>query len=95
MTSNQKTYTLSQDLLSSTHLSNWVSDGSRLRVAYQGVHGAYNESAAEKAYSNYEAVPCKQFDTAFEVYTILCSHNIKRKRKMRSVADAKAKAEKR
>ncbi|KAM1148966.1 hypothetical protein ACFX14_029497 [Malus domestica] len=52
--------------LSSTHLSNPVSDGSRLRVAYQGVRGAYSESAAEKAYPNCEAVPCEQFDTAFE-----------------------------
>ncbi|CAN6556868.1 unnamed protein product [Malus baccata var. baccata] len=52
--------------LSSTHLSNWVSDSSRLRVAYQGVHGAYSESAAEKVYPNCEAVPCEQFDTAFE-----------------------------
>ncbi|ONI00511.1 hypothetical protein PRUPE_6G092500 [Prunus persica] len=52
--------------LSSTHLSNSVSDGSRLRVAYQGVRGAYSESAAEKAYPNCEAVPCEQFDTAFE-----------------------------
>lgn len=52
--------------LSSTLLSNSVSDGSRLRVAYQGVHGAYSESAAQKAYPNCEAVPCEQFDTAFE-----------------------------
>ncbi|XP_021809170.1 arogenate dehydratase/prephenate dehydratase 2, chloroplastic [Prunus avium] len=63
---------LSKDLhtlprpLSSTHLSNSVSDGSRLRVAYQGVRGAYSESAAEKAYPNCEAVPCEQFDTTFE-----------------------------
>ncbi|KAA8549506.1 hypothetical protein F0562_001190 [Nyssa sinensis] len=52
--------------LSSTHFSNSVSDGSRLRVAYQGVHGAYSETAAEKAYPNCEAVPCEQFDTAFQ-----------------------------
>ncbi|KAF5447102.1 hypothetical protein F2P56_032676 [Juglans regia] len=52
--------------LSSTQLSNSVSDGSRVRVAYQGVPGAYSESAAEKAYPNCEAVPCEQFDTAFE-----------------------------
>ncbi|KAG7950008.1 hypothetical protein I3843_13G091500 [Carya illinoinensis] len=52
--------------LSSTQLSNSVSDGSRIRVAYQGVPGAYSESAAEKAYPNCEAVPCEQFDTAFE-----------------------------
>ncbi|KAM6578788.1 hypothetical protein CsatB_030625 [Cannabis sativa] len=52
--------------LSSSQLSRSVSDGSRLRVAYQGVRGAYSESAAEKAYPNCEAVPCEQFDTAFE-----------------------------
>ncbi|KDP44123.1 hypothetical protein JCGZ_05590 [Jatropha curcas] len=51
--------------LSSSHFSS-VSDGSRLRVAYQGVRGAYSESAAEKAYPKCEAVPCEQFDTAFE-----------------------------
>ncbi|XP_038693460.1 arogenate dehydratase/prephenate dehydratase 2, chloroplastic isoform X2 [Tripterygium wilfordii] len=51
--------------LSSTS-SDSVSDRSRLRVAYQGVRGAYSESAAEKAYPNCEAVPCEQFDTAFE-----------------------------
>ncbi|XP_004505948.1 arogenate dehydratase/prephenate dehydratase 2, chloroplastic-like [Cicer arietinum] len=52
--------------LSSNQLSSAVSDGSRLRVAYQGVRGAYSESAAQKAYPNCEAVPCEQFDTAFE-----------------------------
>ncbi|KAF3453091.1 hypothetical protein FNV43_RR03525 [Rhamnella rubrinervis] len=52
--------------LTSTQFSNSESDGSRLRVAYQGVRGAYSESAAEKAYPNCEAVPCEQFDTAFE-----------------------------
>ncbi|KAK9279481.1 hypothetical protein L1049_013160 [Liquidambar formosana] len=49
-----------------SNLSSSVSDGSRLRVAYQGVRGAYSESAAEKAYPNCEAVPCEQFETAFE-----------------------------
>nr|GMD15979.1 arogenate dehydratase/prephenate dehydratase 2, chloroplastic [Ipomoea batatas] len=52
--------------LTSADLSNMASQGSRLRVAYQGVRGAYSESAAEKAYPNCEAVPCEQFDTAFE-----------------------------
>ncbi|KAH1220464.1 Arogenate dehydratase/prephenate dehydratase 2, chloroplastic [Glycine max] len=52
--------------LSSTQLSASVSDGSCLRVAYQGVHGAYSESAAQKAYPNCEAVPCEQFETAFD-----------------------------
>ncbi|XP_057790602.1 arogenate dehydratase 2 [Salvia miltiorrhiza] len=52
--------------LTSAQLSNLAAEGSRLRVAYQGVRGAYSESAAEKAYPNCEAVPCEQFDTAFE-----------------------------
>ncbi|XP_058098296.1 arogenate dehydratase 2-like [Magnolia sinica] len=48
------------------HLSDSVaSHGSRLRVAYQGVPGAYSESAAAKAYPNCEAVPCEQFEIAF------------------------------
>lgn len=38
-------------------------------LKFQGVRGAYSESAAEKAYPNCEAVPCEQFDTAFEVNT--------------------------
>ncbi|GAU14639.1 hypothetical protein TSUD_97030 [Trifolium subterraneum] len=41
--------------LSSNQSSSAVSDGSRLRVAYQGVRGAYSESAAQKAYPNCEA----------------------------------------
>ncbi|KAJ4725965.1 Arogenate dehydratase [Melia azedarach] len=52
--------------LSSAHYSKPVPAGSQLRVAYQGVRGAFSESAAEKAYPNCEAVPCEQFDTAFE-----------------------------
>lgn len=52
--------------LSTSDLTNSVRDSSRVRVAYQGVSGAYSESAAEKAYPNCEAVPCDQFDTAFQ-----------------------------
>ncbi|XP_073023464.1 arogenate dehydratase 2-like [Primulina eburnea] len=52
--------------LTSAQLTNVTTEGSRLRVAYQGVRGAYSESAAEKAYPNCEAVPCEQFDTAFQ-----------------------------
>jgi hypothetical protein len=40
-------------------------------IIFQGVRGAYSESAAQKAYPNCEAVPCEQFDTAFEVNTLL------------------------
>ncbi|KAL4574245.1 hypothetical protein LXL04_021072 [Taraxacum kok-saghyz] len=52
--------------LTSTDLTGLSSEGSRIRVAYQGVPGAYSESAAGKAYPNCEAVPCEQFETAFE-----------------------------
>lgn len=40
--------------------------GSTLRVAYQGVAGAYSEAAAGKAYPNCEAIPCDQFEVAFQ-----------------------------
>ncbi|KAK4786252.1 hypothetical protein SAY86_002941 [Trapa natans] len=40
--------------------------GSQLRVAYQGVPGAYSEAAAGKAYPNCEAIPCDQFDVVFQ-----------------------------
>ncbi|KAF8077150.1 hypothetical protein N665_1060s0027 [Sinapis alba] len=41
-------------------------DGANQRVAYQGVPGAYSEAAACKAYPNCEAVPCEQFEVAFQ-----------------------------
>lgn len=37
-----------------------------LRVAYQGVPGAYSEAAAAKAYPDCEPVPCEQFEAAFQ-----------------------------
>ncbi|KAL1544475.1 ADP,ATP carrier protein [Salvia divinorum] len=40
--------------------------GAQLRVAYQGVPGAYSEAAAGKAYPNCEAIPCDQFEVAFQ-----------------------------
>lgn len=40
--------------------------GSSLRVAYQGVPGAYSEAAAGKAYPGCEAIPCDQFEVAFQ-----------------------------
>ncbi|XP_059429919.1 arogenate dehydratase 2-like isoform X2 [Corylus avellana] len=41
-------------------------DGSGLRVAYKGVHGANSESAVKKAYPKCEALSCKTFEDAFE-----------------------------
>ncbi|XP_077253915.1 arogenate dehydratase/prephenate dehydratase 1, chloroplastic-like isoform X2 [Tasmannia lanceolata] len=52
--------------LSVTDLSASPSDGSNVRVAYQGVPGAYSEDAALKAYPGCEAVPCDQFEAAFK-----------------------------
>ncbi|XP_016683643.1 arogenate dehydratase/prephenate dehydratase 1, chloroplastic isoform X1 [Gossypium hirsutum] len=53
--------------LSKTDLSPFPDDGSNLRVAFQGISGAYGEDAALKAYPNCETVPCDQFEAAFNV----------------------------
>ncbi|KAJ8513147.1 hypothetical protein OPV22_003581 [Ensete ventricosum] len=51
--------------LSLTDLS--VSEkGAKVRVAYQGLPGAFSEAAALKAYPQCEAVPCEQFEVAFK-----------------------------
>ncbi|KAK1409984.1 hypothetical protein QVD17_36515 [Tagetes erecta] len=47
-------------------LSPAPSHGATLRVAYQGVPGAYSEAAAGKAYPNCDAIPCDQFEVAFQ-----------------------------
>jgi len=52
--------------LSVTDLATTPSHGSQVRVAYQGVPGAYSEAAALKAYPQCEAVPCEQFEAAFQ-----------------------------
>ncbi|KAK1316072.1 hypothetical protein QJS10_CPA05g01083 [Acorus calamus] len=50
--------------LTTADLSPAPMHGSCLRVAYQGVPDAYNEAATGKAYPNYEAIPCDQFEVA-------------------------------
>lgn len=52
--------------LSATDLSCGLGDGSNVRVAYQGIPGAYSEAAALKAYPKCETVPCDQFEAAFK-----------------------------
>ncbi|CAM8961454.1 unnamed protein product [Rhodiola kirilowii] len=52
--------------LTITDLSPAPMHGATLRVAYQGVPGAYSEAAAGKAYPNCEAIPCDQFEVAFQ-----------------------------
>ncbi|KMT02165.1 hypothetical protein BVRB_9g207420 [Beta vulgaris subsp. vulgaris] len=46
--------------------SSAVSEVPQLRVAYQGVPGAYSELAAKRVYPSCEPVPCEQFETTFE-----------------------------
>ncbi|XP_047310177.1 arogenate dehydratase/prephenate dehydratase 1, chloroplastic-like [Impatiens glandulifera] len=52
--------------LSAADLTPQASDGLKVRVAYQGVPGAYSEAAAIKAYPKCETVPCDQFEAAFK-----------------------------
>ncbi|KAK9072651.1 hypothetical protein SSX86_009086 [Deinandra increscens subsp. villosa] len=52
--------------LTITDLSPAPMHGSTLRVAYQGVPGAYSEAAAGKAYPECDAIPCDQFEVAFQ-----------------------------
>ncbi|XP_031500200.1 arogenate dehydratase/prephenate dehydratase 1, chloroplastic-like isoform X2 [Nymphaea colorata] len=52
--------------LSVTDLIASPNHGVQVRVAYQGVPGAYSEAAALKAYPQCQAVPCKQFEAAFK-----------------------------
>ncbi|KAJ0250714.1 hypothetical protein HA466_0140080 [Hirschfeldia incana] len=55
-----------QKPLNVSDLSTAPMHGDNLRVAYQGVPGAYSEAAACKAYPNCEAIPCAQFEDAFQ-----------------------------
>ncbi|CAL1404023.1 unnamed protein product [Linum trigynum] len=55
-----------QKPLTITDLAPAPMHGSQLRVAYQGVPGAYSEAAAGKAYPKCEAIPCDQFEVAFQ-----------------------------
>lgn len=50
----------------SLHSSQLGKGTAKLRVAYQGVPGAYSEEAATKAYPDCEPVPCDLFDAAFQ-----------------------------
>ncbi|KAI6704536.1 hypothetical protein NL676_007498 [Syzygium grande] len=52
--------------LSALDLYSNSNDGSKVRVAYQGVPGAYSEAAALKAYPKCETVPCDEFEAAFK-----------------------------
>ncbi|KAL4284359.1 hypothetical protein GQ457_16G008540 [Hibiscus cannabinus] len=63
---NNKPQPPAQKPLTITDLSPAPMHGSQLRVAYQGVPGAYSEAAAGKAYPNCEAIPCDQFEVAFQ-----------------------------
>uniref|UniRef100_A0A7N0UCY1 Arogenate dehydratase n=1 Tax=Kalanchoe fedtschenkoi TaxID=63787 RepID=A0A7N0UCY1_KALFE len=52
--------------LSATNLSPSNISGAKVKVAYQGLPGAYSEDAALKAYPKCETVPCEEFEAAFK-----------------------------
>ncbi|KAL8214720.1 hypothetical protein R6Q57_004169 [Mikania cordata] len=52
--------------LTAMDLVSSVNDGAKVRVAYQGLPGAYSEAAALKAYPKCETVPCDQFESVFK-----------------------------
>ncbi|KAF6163815.1 hypothetical protein GIB67_016155 [Kingdonia uniflora] len=53
--------------LSIANFSASNSNGTNVRVAYQGVPGTYSKAAALKAYPECEAVPCDRFEATFKV----------------------------
>ncbi|KAL1152667.1 hypothetical protein V6Z11_A09G125800 [Gossypium hirsutum] len=62
-------YDLAHDTVSKyqvLHTNSRVCNEPRLRVAYQGIRGAYSESAAEKAYPNCETIACQHFHSTFQ-----------------------------
>jgi len=59
--------------LSITDLAPAPMHGSQLRVAYQGVPGAYSEAAATKAYPSCDPIPCDQFEVAFQAVELWIS----------------------
>ncbi|EEF43858.1 arogenate dehydratase/prephenate dehydratase 1, chloroplastic [Ricinus communis] len=52
--------------LSATDISSSRDDGTKVRVAYQGIAGAYSEAAVLKAYPKCETVPCEHFEAVFK-----------------------------
>ncbi|GLT29403.1 hypothetical protein SLA2020_042750 [Shorea laevis] len=62
----QKDLSLLPKPLSANDLLPSPDDGTRVRVAYQGIAGAYSEAAALKVYPDCETVPCDQFESAFK-----------------------------
>ena len=60
---------LTSDMMKTLAHSEGHGDGlvSPVRVAYQGVPGAYSESAALKACPGWDPLPCEQFEVAFQV----------------------------
>ncbi|KAL5578831.1 hypothetical protein UlMin_011273 [Ulmus minor] len=52
--------------LTASKLSCFPNDGAKVRVAYQGLPGAYSEAAALKAYPKCETVPCDEAEAIFK-----------------------------
>lgn len=64
--SGQKDLKLFPRPLSATGTLSSPSDGSNVRVAFEGAPGAFSEAAALKAYPKCETVPCDEYEQAFE-----------------------------
>ncbi|XP_058220336.1 arogenate dehydratase/prephenate dehydratase 1, chloroplastic-like [Rhododendron vialii] len=47
-------------------LSSSPNDGTKVRISFRGLPGAYSEDAALKAYPGCETVPCDEFEDAFK-----------------------------
>ncbi|KAG5545571.1 hypothetical protein RHGRI_017912 [Rhododendron griersonianum] len=47
-------------------LSSSPNDGTKVRISFRGLPGAYSEDAALKAYPECETVPCDEFEDAFK-----------------------------
>ncbi|CAH8251979.1 unnamed protein product [Arabidopsis lyrata] len=52
--------------LTANSLYSSAGDDSKVRISFQGIPGAYSETAALKAFPNCETVPCEQFEAAFQ-----------------------------
>ncbi|KAL0754793.1 hypothetical protein Bca101_092461 [Brassica carinata] len=62
--------------LSANNLYSSAGDDSKVRISFQGIPGAYSETAALEAYPNCETVPCEHFETAFQVFDLSVTFDV-------------------
>ncbi|KAF6167831.1 hypothetical protein GIB67_027609 [Kingdonia uniflora] len=73
--------------LSIANFSASNSNGTNVRVAYQGVPGPYSKAASLKAYPECEAIPCDQFEATFRAELTLCEKYLTKLGVVRESAD--------